>query len=101
MDPVQPFGPPPARPLPARPHASQDDAALRQADIDLEAGFLAEMLKSAGLGETGGAFDGGAGEAQFSSLLVRAQAEQIARAGGIGLAEKFFHALKERQDATT
>lgn len=76
----------------------QRDAALREAAEKLEATFLAEMLKSAGLGETRGAYGGGAGEDQFSSFLVQAQAEEMVAAGGIGLAEALFDALKERQD---
>ncbi|NVK14629.1 MAG: rod-binding protein [Rhodobacteraceae bacterium] len=70
---------------------------LREAAIELEASFLAEMLKSAGLGEASDAFGGGAGEEQFSSFLIREQANQIARSGGIGLAESLYHALKETQ----
>ncbi|WP_084294330.1 MULTISPECIES: rod-binding protein [Leisingera] len=71
---------------------------LREAAIELEASFLAEMLKSAGLGEASEGFGGGAGEEQFSSFLIREQATQIARSGGIGLAESLYHALKETQD---
>ncbi|MBK0325726.1 rod-binding protein [Rhodobacteraceae bacterium F11138] len=68
---------------------------LRKAATDLEAAFLAEMLKSAGLGKSRTTMGGGAGEDQFGSILVRAQADQIAQSGGIGLAESLFHALKE------
>lgn len=80
--------------------SAANDAMLRQAATKLEASFLAEMLRSAGLGETSDSFGGGAGEDQFSSFLIQAQAEQIARTGGIGLAETFFHALKEKQNDT-
>lgn len=80
---------------PASKSVSEDP--LRKAAIDLEASFLTEMLKSAGLGKSRGEFGGGSGEDQFSSFLVRAQAEQIAKAGGIGLAESLYHALKESQ----
>ncbi len=85
-------------PKPAAPNVDSgpDIAALRAAAIDLEAAFLAEMLKSAGFGKARDSFGGGAGEEQFSSLMVRAQAEQMARAGGIGLAESLFHALLEK-----
>ncbi|MGH1463902.1 MAG: rod-binding protein [Cognatishimia sp.] len=76
------------------------DAALRQAAQKLEAHFLAEMLKGAGLGQTSTSFGGGAGEDQFSSFLRREQASQMARAGGIGLAEAFFEALKEAEHVT-
>ncbi|WP_241480967.1 MULTISPECIES: rod-binding protein [unclassified Leisingera] len=79
---------------PVRPAKSDP---LREAAIELEASFLAEMLKSAGLGDASEAFGGGAGEEQFSSFLIREQANQIARAGGIGLAESLYHALKETQ----
>lgn len=74
------------------------EARLRKAAVDLEASFLTEVLKSAGLGDVEDSFGGGAGESQFSSLLVRAQADRIAAAGGIGLAQHLFEALKERQN---
>lgn len=83
--------PQPARALPKAP-------ALRKAAVELEAAFLAEMLASAGLGKTSGGFGGGAGEDQFASFLVRAQAGEMARAGGIGLAETIFQALMEREN---
>ncbi|MDK3071613.1 rod-binding protein [Sedimentitalea sp. JM2-8] len=78
---------------PPGPKASH--APLRKAAIELESAFLAEMLKSAGLGKSRESMGGGAGEDQFGSLLVRAQADQIAQGGGIGLAETIFKALKE------
>lgn len=85
-----------------RPQAALAAAApkdpLRQAAQDLEASFLAEMLKSAGLGKSRESFGGGAGEDQFSTFMIRAQAEEMAKAGGIGLAESLYHALKERQN---
>lgn len=80
------------------PTPSPKDQALRAAAEKLEASFLAEMLKNAGLGKTQSQFGGGVGEEQFSSFLVRAQAEEIAKSGGLGLAEHIFEALKERTD---
>ncbi len=74
------------------------DAKLREAAQDLEATFLAEMLKSAGFGEPRESFGGGAGEDQFASFLRQAHAEEMVKAGGIGLAEHLFEALKERVD---
>jgi Rod binding domain-containing protein len=73
---------------------------LRAAAEKLEAAFLAEMLKSAGVGKTPTAFGGGAGEDQFASFLRQAQAEEMARAGGIGLAEALFQSLRKREDGT-
>ena len=74
------------------------DRALRDAAEKLEAQFLSEMLKSAGFGKARDAFGGGAGEDQFASLLRDAQAREMVRAGGIGLAESLYQALKERND---
>lgn len=76
---------------------SQDDK-LREASQKLEAAFLAEMLKAAGLGKTPEAFGGGDGEDQFASFLVDAQAEKMVEAGGIGLAQQLFEFLKEKSD---
>lgn len=73
--------------------------ALRQAAEKMEAAFLSEMLKAAGVGKTPDAFGGGLGEDQFASFLRDAQAEEMVRAGGIGLAETLFHALKEKENA--
>ncbi len=75
--------------------ADKQDAVLRKAAIDLEASFLSEMLKAAGLGKSPEAFGGGAGEEQFASLLVNEQAHAIAEAGGIGLAESIYNSLKD------
>ncbi|GAA6180586.1 rod-binding protein [Shimia sp. NS0008-38b] len=82
---------PPIQPLPT----VQEDA-MREAAKELETTFLAEMLKSAGFGESRETFGGGAGEEQFSSFLRQEQARAMVDAGGIGLSEAFFNALKER-----
>lgn len=74
-------------------------AALRRAAEDLEAAFLAEMLKPMGAGATPGSFGGGAGETQFSSLLVQEEARAMAASGGIGLAETIFQAMLKREGA--
>jgi len=95
MTPISPPTIPSAQTLQTRP---VDESPLRKAAMDLEAAFLAEMLKSAGLGKTRDGFGGGAGEDQFGSFLVRAQAQEISRSGGIGLAETLFNALMEQQN---
>lgn len=77
---------------------SDKTALLRKAAVELEATFLAEMLKSAGLGKSPDAFGGGAGEDQFGSFLVREQARLMAETGGIGLADSFFQSLMEAQN---
>lgn len=77
---------------------SSRDADLRESAQRLEAAFLAEMLKGTGLGEHRGEFGGGVGEEQFTSFLREAYANEMAKRGGIGLAESIFEALKERRD---
>lgn len=77
---------------------SAQDAKLMDAAKELEASFLAEMLKSAGFGKSRENFGGGAGEDQFGSFLVQAQAEAMVEKGGIGLAQSLFDALKETEN---
>lgn len=76
------------------------NAKLWQAAQQLEANFLSEMLKSTGFGAARDTFGGGVGEDQFASFLRQAHAESITQAGGIGLSERLFEALKERSDET-
>ena len=76
------------------------DEKLWDAAQQLEASFVAEMLKSAGFGEARDSFGGGIGEEQFTSFLRQTQAEKMVDAGGFGLAESIFEALKERVDGT-
>ena len=77
-------------------HIPKQDQALWKVAQKLEASFLAEMLKSAGLGAPRDSFGGGEGEEQFGSFLRQAQADLMVQAGGIGLAQSLFEVLKER-----
>ncbi len=81
-------------PVPAAPPPDTErTAAVRVQAQELEAVFLAEMLKHAGLDAEGGAFGGGVGESQFNSFLRQEQAQAMARAGGIGLTESLMRAM--------
>ena len=63
---------------PSRPDSmGQNDARLMDVARKLEASFLSEMLKSAGVDKT-------------------PQAEEMVKTGGIGLAQSLFEALKEQ-----
>ena len=84
----------------ASPAIPKRDQPLWQAAQKLEASFLAEILKSTGLGAPSESFGGGQGEEQFGSFLRQAQADQMVQAGGIGLAETLFEALKDRADGS-
>jgi len=81
----------------ALPTAEKRDEKLWAAAQDLESAFLAEMLRTAGLGKPPEGFGGGIGEEQFASLLADEQARAFTARGGIGLAEHIFNAMKERQ----
>lgn len=74
------------------------DQKMMKVARDLEANFLAEMLKSAGFGESRESFNGGAGEDQFSSFLVREYAKSTVEAGGIGLAETIYKSLIQSKE---
>lgn len=93
-----PLPPGAATPIPAAASdAPRDDAALRRVARELEASFLAEMLRAAELHSVSESFGGGIGEEQFASFMIHAHADAFAEAGGIGLAEHIFESLKERQ----
>lgn len=96
MDPVSGVSQPIAT---QKPIAADPDKALWDAAKELEASFLSEMLKSAGIGKTPDSFGGGIGEDQFASFLRQEQARSMVDSGGIGLAQSLFEALKERSDA--
>ena len=81
--------------MPNLPSAPSHSSRLRAAAVELEAAFLSEMLKSAGLGKTRQSFGGGAGEDQFASFLVQHQARQLAQSGGIGLSEILLKSMME------
>ncbi|MDG4649246.1 rod-binding protein [Roseibacterium sp. SDUM158017] len=79
------------------PATPAQDTALRRVAQELEAAFIAEMLKHAGMGEgRNGLGGGGAGEGQFASMLRAEHARLFAERGGIGLAENLFRALASR-----
>lgn len=72
--------------------------AMKEAAEKLEASFLAEMLKGAGLGAMKGPFGGGQGEEQFASMMRDEQARMMVEAGGIGLAEHLFRHMARMED---
>lgn len=92
--------PPPHHPT-HTPHATRPgESRAKAAAQQLEARFLSEMLKAAGLGEQVKGFSGGAGEDHFASFHRDAIAREMARSGGIGLAEHIFRSMIEARDDT-
>lgn len=74
------------------------DQRAKDAAQQLEATFISEMLKSAGVGKTPSTFGGGAGEDQFGSFLRDIQAREIAQSGSIGLAEQLYRSMSINDD---
>jgi flagellar protein FlgJ len=83
-------------PSPEPPAAVQ--TRLRAAAQDLEASFIAEMLRAAGAERTPGLGEGD-GESPFASFLLDIRAREIARAGGLGLSEVLFQSLVKSDGA--
>ena len=94
MDPILTAGVPDTPRISPETQRNLQDARLREVSLQLEASFVSEMLKAAGLDAREGSFGGGPGEEQFTSFLRQAQAERIAESGGLGLAEHIFRSLK-------
>jgi Rod binding domain-containing protein len=78
-------------PPPQRPADPAGAERLRAAARDLEATFIAEMLRASGAERQAGLGD--SGESPFASFLLDARAQEIARAGGIGLAEALYESM--------
>ena len=73
--------------------AQRSHPEIWKAAQELEATFLAEMMRSAGLARPSENFGGGVGEDQYSGLLVDAQAAALVSAGGLGLAQSIYESL--------
>lgn len=69
------------------------DAALMRTARAFEAAFIGQMLTHSGLPKALGANAGFGGEA-FSAFMVEAYAEQLAEAGGFGLADNIYRQLQ-------
>ncbi len=91
---IQPTPPPQIPPA----HQNARAADLMQVAQSLEAQFLSEMLKSAGVGKTPDGFGGGSGEDQFASFMRDEQAKLMTQAGGIGLAQTLYDAMIAKLD---
>ncbi|MGB0661279.1 MAG: rod-binding protein [Mangrovicoccus sp.] len=72
---------------------------MEKVAVEFEALFLSEMLKSAKFGESRDAFGGGIGEDQYSSFLRNEQAKQIAKQGGIGVADMIMERFRAEKNA--
>ena len=81
------------------PVAGANVAATKKVAQQFEGVLVSEMLNDMfqGVG-TGGMFGGGPGEEMFRSLMIDEYGKQIARQGGLGLADGVTRELLKRQE---
>lgn len=86
--------------LAAAPHGTE--AQARAVAREFEAVFLSQLLEqmSAGI-KTDGPFGGGPSEGIYRSFLNTAIADQVARLGGIGIADAVYREILKMQEATS
>lgn len=73
-------------------------SAIRKVAEDFEASFLQAMLQPMfNALSTDGPTGGGQGEAAFKSFMVDAMTRQMARAGGVGLADSVMRQMLQMQ----
>jgi len=77
-----------------------DDAKLHKAAEDFAAVALSEMLNPMfdTVDTAGGLFGGGTAESTFKPMMIAEIAKQIARAGGLGLAEPIYQQMLRMQE---
>lgn len=80
--------------------AQQVQTKLHKAAEDFAAVALTELLSPMfdTVDTANGAFGGGAGEEAFKPMMVAEIAKQIARAGGLGLAEPVYQQMLRLQE---
>jgi len=84
--------------IPTAPRTS-DPAAVKKAAQDFESVFITQFMGEMFSGiSTDGPFGGGQGEEMFRSLMIDEYGKQIARQGGLGLADGVTRELLKRQE---
>jgi len=92
------LAPLPAPPVKA-PIAGANAAATKKVAQQFEGVLVSEMLNDMFQGvSTDGMFGGGPGEEMFRSLMIDEYGKQIARQGGLGLADHVTRELLKRQE---
>ena len=96
-----------AKPVHARgiekpPHMSEADfTAIRDTAREFESMMLSEMLRPMFDGlEAGGPFGGGQAEETWRGMMIQQYGAEIARSGGIGIADQVVRQLLHLQEGT-
>jgi len=78
---------------------AKEDPKLRQAAVDFEAVFIAQMLKPMMESvPTDSLMGGGHAEKMFRSMMVEEVGKSVAARGGVGLADEVFSELLKLQE---
>lgn len=82
-----------------QPAKTADIEKAREAAVEFEAVFLAQMLQPMFEGiESNGLFGGGHAESMHRSMLVEEYGKSLAEAGGIGLADEVLAEMLKMQE---
>ena len=78
------------------------DPRAWEAAKEFEAQFVSTLLQSMfkGLEDQDNPFSGGAGETMFGSLLVDQYGQQMAKSGGVGLADSVYREMLKMQEVS-
>lgn len=88
-------------PTPTTPAADLARSQVRETARKFESQFMAQMIGHMFEGvKTDGPFGGGFGEDMFRSVMVEAIANQMTRAGGIGLSDTIQREMLKMQGLT-
>lgn len=83
----------------ARPGSAKTVEQARKTGEEFEAMFLGQMLQHMFAGiETDPEFGGGAGEDMWRSMMVEQYGKEIAKNGGVGIAEAVMRQLLQNQE---
>ena len=83
------------------PRADMEMARMRETATNFEAMFLGQMLQPMFQGiETNGMFGGGHAEKVWRGLLVDEMGKEIAKSGGIGIADAVMRQMISMQEAS-
>jgi Rod binding domain-containing protein len=89
-----------AAPLPQPKAAAPQNPAARKAAEEFEAVFVNELLSHMDQGlSTDGPFTGGQAEGIYRGLFDEAVGKEIAKRGGIGIADNVYREILRMQDA--
>jgi Rod binding domain-containing protein len=91
-----------ATPLPQAKFAPPENPEMRKAAQEFEAVFINELLSHMDQGlSTDGPFSGGQAEGIYRGMFDEAVGKELAKRGGIGIAENVYREMLKMQEGKT